>query len=161
MLDNTFIHLFITNEAESASPASIQVAKGRVRAQARLRPRVSNDEVELFTSYTHAGSCCPCQRQESKNPPCFPQEKSHLPTRKKVSFVSNKFLTHPRRLNPWDSPMEGGGECSGWDSNPHSLRNQILSLARLPISPPELARWAAGRSAKRTAAYAQCSVHRP
>ena len=27
--------------------------------------------------------------------------------------------------------------CSGRDSNPHPLRDQILSLARLPISPPE------------------------
>ena len=28
--------------------------------------------------------------------------------------------------------------CQGRDSNPYSLRNQILSLARLPISPPWL-----------------------
>ena len=33
--------------------------------------------------------------------------------------------------------LSGLGVCSGRDSNPHSLRNQILNLARLPISPPE------------------------
>ena len=45
----------------------------------------------------------------------------------------------------WNFKSDFGGsriqkkeaKCSGWDSNPHSLRNQILSLARLPISPPE------------------------
>ena len=37
-------------------------------------------------------------------------------------------------------------ECRGGDSNPYSLRNQILSLARLPISPPRQLHFNAARS---------------
>ena len=32
--------------------------------------------------------------------------------------------------------LGGAGECRGGDSNPYGLLHQILSLARLPISPP-------------------------
>jgi hypothetical protein len=60
---------------------------------------VSKDRVELFTSYTHAGSCCFRQQAENKNPPHPPQEKFAFRARKKVSFVSKKILTRPPTLN--------------------------------------------------------------
>ena len=33
-----------------------------------------------------------------------------------------------------------GGDCEGWDSNPHPFRDQDLNLARLPIPPPSQGR---------------------
>ena len=41
------------------------------------------------------------------------------------------------RLLPVD-PLLEPIQCRGGDSNPYLLRDQILSLARLPISPPRL-----------------------
>ena len=43
-----------------------------------------------------------------------------------------------KRLCRRASARQCAGGCQGGDSNPDSLRNQILSLARLPISPPWL-----------------------
>ena len=42
-------------------------------------------------------------------------------------------------------------KCRGGDSNPYSFRNQILSLARLPISPPRLLHLCSSYDMKRLA----------
>ena len=71
-------------------------------------------------------------------------------TRKKMIFRAGKFSVSGGKfltlvavdLARDSSRLKFGmadfqGECSGGDSNPYGLLHQILSLARLPISPPE------------------------
>ena len=51
------------------------------------------------------------------------------------------FLSKPRTLNTVVFNQYQGFLLCGWrDSNPHALRHQILSLARLPITPHPLVR---------------------
>ena len=64
---------------------------------------------------------------------------------KKISLSGEKSLTLAEAdfLKGFGPPVQivggicGVVKCSGGDSNPYGLLHQILSLARLPISPPE------------------------
>jgi hypothetical protein len=74
----------------------------------------------------------------SDEPP-YPRFKSS-PRRTRIrSLISDHRPRHPQKsptLSSARSAWKQSGECRGQGSNLHSLRNQILSLARLPISPP-------------------------